>query len=419
MPINFDMPDPSLAISRGINVGSALNQIKTQKLQQQQAADYQKQLQSDLSSVLAERNPTASDYASLVTKHPQFSEQFQDAWKMLNEEQKSNRTQQVSEIYSALESGSPDVAKSLLEIQQEAAKNSGNEREVKATQVMMDLIDRNPELARSATGMRLASIMGPEKFAETFTKLEQERREKSLDPSKLTKAQADARKAATEADFKESQIVGDLQKQGWDIYKIQEDTKVSKDNSKIAALNAQLKREQNQLKRDEMEVKLEELKRKRDETVQEKAANVESARGSIDNMINTLDRALQTPISVMDNATGPVDRMTPTFRQSTADFEELISTIDAQAFMAQIPSMKGLGALSDAEGKKLSAALQSFSLRQSTPRLVENLKEAQRLMFKARKNIADRYGVPESIPDTPASEPSPDEIEKILKQYGG
>ena len=81
--------------------------------------------------------------------------------------------------------------------------------------------------------------------------------------------------------------------------------------------------------------------------------------------------------------------------------------------------MKGLGALSDAEGKKLSAALQNFSLRQSPERLMENVREAQRLLLKARENVARRYGVPETVPDTPASQPTPEEINELLQQYGG
>lgn len=168
-----------------------------------------------------------------------------------------------------------------------------------------------------------------------------------------------------------------------------------------------------------MELKLEEMKRKRDAAVDQKVAEVESARGNVDNMLNTLDRVMQTPMSVVENATGPIDQFLPTTRQSTADFEELVSTIDAQAFLAQIPQMKGLGALSDAEGKKLSAALQNFSLRQSPERLFENAREAQRLLLKARENISTRYGVPETVPDTPAVETEAEDIEALLRRYGG
>ena len=64
----------------------------------------------------------------------------------------------------------------------------------------------------------------------------------------------------------------------------------------------------------------------------------------------------------------------------------MVENLDAQSFMAMIPQMKGTGALSDAEGKKLAASLQNFSLKQSPEQLMSSVKEAQRLMLKARKN---------------------------------
>ena len=87
--------------------------------------------------------------------------------------------------------------------------------------------------------------------------------------------------------------------------------------------------------------------------------------------------------------------------------------------MAQIPKMKGTGALSEGEGKKLQASLQNFSLKQSPERLIDNMKEAQRLILKGRSNLAKKYGVPDAVPDTPAAAPSAGEIDALLKKYGG
>jgi hypothetical protein len=423
MAIDFNLlPNPSQSIAAGMNMGAALNQEQQKALVNKAAQEANKQMQQDIGAIVSKRVPTAKDYATLTTKYPQFSEQFQQAWGMLNKEQQSNRITQASDVYSALEAGRVDVAQDLLEEQAQAAENSGNAPSAKAARTLIKVIDANPDAAKTSVGMRLASMMGPDKFTETFTKLEQERREKSLDPSKLTKAQADARKAATEADFTEAQIVGDLQKQGWDIYKIQEDAKVAKENSKIAALNAQIKREANDIKRDQMQIKLDEMKRKRDEAVQARVGEVESARGNIDNMLNNVDRILQMPTGTIEDATGAWDGswiggVIDTFDQDVQDFKALMENLDAQAFLAQVPQMRGLGALSENEGKKLSAALQSFNRKQSTEQFVKNLKETQRLMLKARETLAKSYGVPETIPDTPAAAPSPDDIESIMNQY--
>lgn len=420
-PIDYtlNVGNPMASAVQGLQIGGNLAAMQQARQDKQAQAEAQRRMNEDIAGILAKGTPSASDYAALTVKYPQFNKQFEQAWGMLNEEQKTNRVAQASEIYAALAAGETDIAQQLLGTQAEAAANAGDEASAKAARVMQEVINVSPEQAQTSFGLRLAAMMGPDKFTETFTKLEADRRARNLEESDLTAAQSKAYKAAVEADFADSNAVADLQKKGWDVIKIQEDAAVARENSRIAVLNAQIKREANDLKREQLEVKLDEMKRKRDETVDGKVAEVESARGNIDNMLNTLDRVMQTPLGIIERATGPISTKTPTLRSSTADFEELVSTIDSQAFLAQIPNMKGLGALSDAEGKKLSAALQNFSLRQSPERLMQNVREAQRLLLKARENVARRYGVPETVPDTPAVEPTPEEINELLQQYGG
>jgi hypothetical protein len=46
--------------------------------------------------------------------------------------------------------------------------------------------------------------------------------------------------------------------------------------------------------------------------------------------------------------------------------------------------------------------VQNLGLKQSPARLIENVNEAVRLMEKARKNLADRSGLPTPALDVPA-----------------
>ena len=88
--------------------------------------------------------------------------------------------------------------------------------------------------------------------------------------------------------------------------------------------------------------------------------------------------------------------------QDVQNFKALIENLDSQSFMAQIPNMKGLGSLSDAEGKKVSSSLQNLNnLRQDAKPLIAKAREAQRLILKGRRNLAKQYGVPDTIPDRP------------------
>lgn len=407
---SIQVPNPTNQVVGALQASQGIQAMRAQK----DAAAASKQIQSELLAL--SKNPTSGGVIQLITKYPQLSEQFKGTLDALDSKEKDARISQASQVYAAMQSGQYDVAREYLIEQAEGYKNAGRDKDAKAMEDMAKFIEMDPKSAMTSTGVMLAATMG-DKFAETFTKLEQSRREQSLEGATLTEAQAKAEKAAIDSSFAEAQSVMDLQKKGWDIYKIQEDTKIAKENSKIAAMRADLARESNELRRAQLETKLNDAMRKRDEEVRTKAADVESARGNIDNMLNTLDRIAQSPLGVIENATGPVDQWTPTIRQSTADFQELVKNLDAQAFLAQIPNIKGMGALSNAEGEKLAAALQNFSLRQSPQQLIKNVREAQRLITKARENISTRYGAPETIPDTPDVQTGPEDIDSLIQQY--
>jgi len=425
-PFNYmlNVPDPTQSVMGGVqnalnisNMMSQRNLAEQQALALQKARETQAQMDSDLGAL--SQNPTPSALASMMVKYPSLSENFKKTYDVLSSEQKDSRIKQASQVYAAMQAGKPEVAQQLLLEQAAAARNAGMEQDAQAAETVAELVKLNPATAETSTGLLLASAMGPDKFAETFTKLQGERREAELQPSKLTESQAKAQKAAVEAKFAESGAALDLQKKGWDITKIQEDIKISKQNAGIAALNAQISREGNQIKREENQLKLQDLVQKRDSAVREKAADLEAARANMDNMLNTADRILKTPVGVVGSATGPVYSRMPTLRQDTADFEALVETLGSQSFLAQIPNIKGMGALSNAEGEKLQAALQNFSLKQSPERLLENVKEAQRLVMKARKNMTARSGLPETIPDTPDVRTLGGDIDALVRKYTG
>jgi hypothetical protein len=206
-------------------------------------------------------------------------------------------------------------------------------------------------------------------------------------PAELKKREADAATAATKAKFAESEALAGLNLTNAQINNYAVNQDIAKQNARIAAARLALDRESNDLKRKELSVKLDEMVRERDEKVR--------AAGNIDNMVMTLDRILDTPEDTIRAATGTFDASwaSPTFLQSTKDFEALVENLDAQTFISQIGALKGMGALSDAEGKKLGAALQNFSLKQSKGQFINNVKTAKDLMDKAKKNLQYKYGV--------------------------
>lgn len=405
-PNNYMLQQPSGGAVQGFAQGLQINQAlqaqqDARRLQQQQQAQ-QAQMQQDLGLLAA--NPSVAGINAAMLRYPTIADKFKPALESLTKQQTDSRIGQASDVYASLLGGRVDVAKQLLEEQATAAENSGDKQGAGHARVMAKLLDQGDagvKTVLSGAGMFLSSAMGPDKFAETYSKLEDTRRAGELQPDLVKKGAADAQAAesnattaAVKAKYADSQAAADLAKAGWDVEKIKNDIQVSREDNRIKAMNAALARETNDLKRQELALKVDEAKQKRDDLMREKASAVTDAQGTIDNMLSTAQMVLNTDPSVIRRATGPVASKLPTASDEVANFEELVKTLGSQVFLAKVKDMKGLGALSDAEGKKLEAGLQNLSLRQSDARLLSNVKEIQRLMLKSRDGLSAKFGAP-------------------------
>jgi len=188
--------DTSLSgIQAGISLSNAMDQSEARKMdlaQKQYALEVQKQMQTDLGALAGKKNPTAQDFASITTKYPQLAEHFKNTWNMLNTDQQQARLSQATQIYSALNAGKPEIAAQMAADQAAAFKNSGNDQDAQSMDTLSKLIQMSPETARTSTGLLLSSILGPEKFATTFSTL-------SKLPGEVQQGEANARKATYEA----------------------------------------------------------------------------------------------------------------------------------------------------------------------------------------------------------------------------
>lgn len=411
-----------MQLGAGVRNMQLEQQAAEQKMLMQQAAFEQQQALQNamgaLSQKIASEKVRPEDVFQVAMIAPkEQAETLIKTFESFDERKKKETLQFSGQVLAALGSKNPQVGVELIKQKAEALRNRGNMEEAESYEQWANLASENKEGAQAVISSLISPLPGGDKVIESWLKTKEDQRKAELQPLEVSKLQSEAKKASVAAKFAESDAALELEKKGWDITKIQEDIKIAKQNTAIAALNAQINKESNQLKKDELLLKRDEMKRKRDDEVRAKAADAEGARSTIDNLLNTADRILATPKNVIGSAAGPISSKMLTVSQDTADFEELVNTMSSQTFLSQVSAMKGLGALSEKEGDKLQAALQNLSLRQSPERLVENVKEAQRLMLKARGQLAKRYGIPDTIPDTPAVQASGDEIDALVKKY--
>ena len=425
-PIDYsiDVQNPFQSALQGFQAGAGVRQVLDARAQAeaQRAAEIRRQ--ETLSQLAANRNATAQDYGTVMTMYPELADNLGKAWTAMDSAQQKSELQFRGQVFTALDGGKPEIAADLLQRRADAKRNSGVEG-ADQDEMMAKLIELDPDTARVSVGTWLAGVPDGAKLIEAAQKLR-------LAPSELATAESGAKKAAADAGaaesdasikavkakYADSEALLDLEKKGWDIKKIKEDIDIAKQNSRIAAMNAAIARESNDLKRQELQLKVQDAIAARETKIREKVAEAESGAASIDNMLNTIERIKNNP--QLDNVVGSFEGRMPAAASAMDDEESdaiaLIETLGSQAFLAQIPNIKGMGALSNAEGEKLQSALQSLSRAQSEKQFRANLEEAARLLTKGRQSLARSTGVPLGAPDTPAAKPAE---RPPLSSFGG
>lgn len=413
--------DPIGELFKGIQTGAAIRGIQQQQedrayemQQREKAQKMQEQYAIDLQNAVASRTPDA--WAQMTAKYPQQREAFKQSWEMMSAADQKHEFSQGLQAHIALQNNNIPAAKKVVETNIQALEAQG--KDAGSWKQILETLDTNPEAAYTMSGLYLSSV-DPEKWAkatETFGKAQKQ-------PFELIEAEAKAGTAKSEqvikeveAKYIEPKTLQAIQKTGLDMKKILADIDIAKQNSRIAAMNAQTNRETNSLKRQELGIKVAEAQTKLNDSIREKVASADSAISTSDNILNSIDRILAVPKGVRESAHGPISSKVPTISSDTADYEALLDTLGSQSFLAQISSMKGMGALSDAEGKKLQAGMQNLSLTQSAEQAEKNVREMKKLMLKARKNIEVKYGIKAKPPES--SFMSDENSKSIFDKYG-
>ncbi|MGL4546376.1 MAG: hypothetical protein ACRCUU_12640, partial [Plesiomonas sp.] len=126
-------------------------------------------------------------------------------------------------------------------------------------------------------------------------------------------------------------------------------------------------------------------------------AELSNAIVSAADTVSIVDRILTSP--GFSSAVGAKDASSlfglikdPIAGTAAADTAALIDTLDAKNFLIAIQQMKGMGALSNAEGEKLSRAVQSLNRNQSEEQLRRNLEEIKTITSAAVESVKIRTG---------------------------
>ncbi len=240
-PINYgvEIQDPTQSFLSAFQTGAAIQDTRLKQEQQQQQMANQKLVQEGFAK-LRQPGATAADYANLAMVLPETqAKSVRESFNMLSGERQQNALQQSGQVFSAFKAGKPEIAIGLLERQIEAKRNSGDNEGAMFLETWRDVAKENPKATEDYFGFTISQMPGGDKIIESAVKLGTERRTEQLQPSVLTKAEQDAKKATSEAEIKaiEAQFTERLQQAGlteknWNVKNLQ-----SQINDRAAKLN--------------------------------------------------------------------------------------------------------------------------------------------------------------------------------------
>jgi len=169
----------------------------------------------------------------------------------------------------------------------------------------------------------------------------------------------------------------------------------------IAQMNAALKGSTNDLQRQLLEQKIEDLKVKAEEKQSTLQSQAQGRVAAFDSALETLDVLSKHPgkKDVVGAVSGGLVSMIP--GTNAAGFASQLETFKAQTFIPQVAALKGMGALSDAEGKKLTAAVGALDPKMKQKEFDTQITKIKGDLEAAKQRALSMPGMPKQ-PSTPA-----------------
>ncbi|MDP7775911.1 hypothetical protein QWI49_12210 [Acinetobacter nosocomialis] len=436
-PIDYtmDVANPFQAATQGFNSGlqtlNNINAVKANQLEEErkkQAFLQQQVRNEDLYKFSLIPNKTADDYSSIISRYPDLAEPYQKAWGILDAGQQQQTLNTASQVYAALRSQQPQIAKDILNEQIQAYDNSGKKSESNQLKMVLGLIDKSPEAAASSVGMLMSSV-SPDKFKDILSTLGGEQRANEMQPYQIGQISANTAKTVAETNdiplAAEDRRTG-VENQGKNIEynnqynydKLGQDWKIE-----LAKMSQQEQIEAARLRAAKNETSVQRMERL------EKAQSFSNAASTAASTAK-LAADLIADYKKLSDASGAgvwnaAWRNVP--GSAEYDFSRRVDTLKSQAFLIGAQSLKGLGAMTEMEGKKVTDALGNLDLSQNTGQVVQQLAAiakaansvAQHSNRNAQNYATKGYGYSKEVVDTAkARGVSPAEMQKIANELG-
>lgn len=440
-PINYmlDVQNPIQTAMTGLTQGMQIGQFVQAREQAEREAIQKQQMQEELSVFASKPNKTHDDYANIMARFPSLAEDFKRSYDVLDSGKQQATFKTTSRIYAALSGGQPNVAKSILETEALGYENAGDKTTADQMRTLAAMAETDPEGLLTISGLTLASTT-PSQFKDVLGALG----ENQMLPEEinLKKAQTDKTKAEAEKTETETLWYGDKTQAEIDNLESQvEDRQTGRvlEQQKMQLQNdqffAKLDQDQQQFYENlnQEERKLAQTVfnvREKPEQRMERLEKVNKFASASQNAANTAKLAAEIANDpYLSYYTGgywnKVMRSLPGTNEY--NFHQKVKTLESQAFLIGAEGLKGLGAMTETEGAKVTVALANLNPSQDPGEFQKQLsalaKAASGVSTTASKN-AQIYATKgkgysaEVVEAAKARGVSPAEMQQVANQLG-
>lgn len=373
-PINYGQYLPQADIlgnfAKGIEIGDELTERKRQQ-QELQRNVLNRQRYDDLLNIGYERGySTADELAMMATLRPEVAAQLNTVWQQRNEDQTRSTLQKLGQYDAAFLRGDIDTVKKMMSVEAQAANNSGDEEQAARLQAMIKSLDISPKATHMAIQQQLVTKMGPDAYGKWIA----------------------ANTTQFSAQSAHDKRVADIEKGEKEL-----ELKITKEEREAQEAQDKLALDTKKYELDVDKVEADKLRRAEDKRQEQLKTESDLRISTIafDDTLSTISDILNDPN--LSRAVGTLDAVTPTMRPATRAFINKVDNLRSQAFMEGIKGMRGMGALSDAEGKKVQDSIANLSLATTEgefKKQVRKIEERVKLLRTAYiKEYKEKYGV--------------------------
>ncbi|ENJ4832595.1 phage DNA ejection protein [Klebsiella aerogenes] len=355
------------------NVGlQALNGIagNLQLYKQAQQADRQSEFQQAYGKAFASGDRNAM--RQLAAQYPDQIDAVRNGMKFVDEDQRNT----VGNLAAGarLASTSPDSMMSWLQNNAADLQRVGlNPMEVAQT------YQQNPKAFSDFADHLGMAALGPDQYFNVQDKIAGNAiTMRGQDISQQNAAQNNA------VAMRGQDIQANLGQQRIDLDR--ENNRINMENKRY---ERQLQNETNDLKRQELQQKIDSNNQALQQKKNDLNSGYKDSINALTTSMGTLNDILSSPS--LKSITGIRGAIPNIPGSAAADVQARLDTFKSQAFLSAVAAMKGMGALSDAEGKKLDAAVGSLQNSQSEDAFKRNGKIIMDMYNQKRNDAVSKY----------------------------